>query len=739
MPKSQSPAGVPSGSHQPPATAGFARLPTKPPATSHQPPATASFARLTALLLTAALLPAADPYRQWSVYGGGPDSIRYSTLDQINRGNVARLAVAWTYDSGDAFHDSEMECNPIVVNGLLYATTPKLRLIALDAATGKLRWSFDPRQGEPLFGKSRNRGVTWWGDGADQRIFFAASHWLYARDARTGAPIKSFGDDGRVDLRVGLGRPPEEMSISATSPGIVYKDLLIMGSIVSETLPASPGDIRAYDVRTGKIRWTFHTIPHPGEFGYDTWPKDAWKYIGAANNWAGMSLDVKRGLVFVPTGSAAFDFYGANRKGDDLFANTLLALNAETGERVWYFQAVRHDLWDRDFPAPPNLVTVQRDGAPVDAVAQITKSGHVFLFERQTGKPLFPIEERAVPASTVDGELAAERQRLPVKPPPFARQIFTEDMVTNRTPEAHAAVLERLRKVRSAGQFVPPSLEGTVIFPGFDGGGEWGGAAFDPASGWLYVNANEMPWILRLVAAPQNRTTTGRGLYNARCAGCHRQDMQGSPPEFPSLTGIASRRTREQIAGIIHQGSGRMPAFAQLPPDAVAAIVTYVTTGENVQAAGIERSAWPIEQKYMHDGYNKFLDPDGYPAVEPPWGTLNAIDLNKGEIAWKIPFGEYPELAAKGQRNTGSENYGGPVVTAGGLLFIAATERDRKFHVFDKATGKLLWETTLPAAGSATPATYEVDGRQYVVIAAGGGKLGEPSGGSYVAFALPKN
>jgi quinoprotein glucose dehydrogenase len=284
---------------------------------------------------------------------------------------------------------------------------------------------------------------------------------------------------------------------------------------------------------------------------------------------------------------------------------------------------------------------------------------------------------------------------------------------------------------------VPPSLEGTVIFPGFDGGGEWGGAAFDPASGLLYVNANEMPWILRLVESPQNGTITGRGLYNARCAGCHRQDMRGSPPEFPALIEISKRRTAAQVAAIVHDGSGRMPAFAQLPPDAVSALVAYLTTGEDLAVAGIVRSPWPIEQKYRHDGYNKFLDPDGYPAVEPPWGTLNAIDLNKGEIAWKIPFGEYPELAAKGLRHTGSENYGGPVVTAGGLLFIAATNHDRKFHAFDKATGELLWEAALPAAGNATPATYEIDGRQFVVVAAGGGKSGAPSGGSYVAFALP--
>ena len=697
--------------------------------------------RPTALLFAAFFLTtgirAADPYRGWAVYGGGPESIRYSTLDQINRDNVAKLQVAWTFDTGDVLPHSEMECNPIVVNGLLYATTPKLRLVALEADTGRMRWVFDPQQDGQFEGSKRNRGVTYWADGQDQRIFFVVGHYLYARDARLGTPIFSFGERGHVDLRQGLGRPPEEQSISATTPGIIYKDLLILGSIVSETLPASPGDIRAYDVRTGKIRWTFHTIPHPGEFGYDTWPKDAWQYIGAANNWAGMSLDEKRGLVFVPTGSAAFDFFGGNRKGDDLFANTLLALNAATGERVWHFQAVRHDLWDRDFPAPPNLVTVQRDGHPVDAVAQITKSGHVYLFERETGKPLFPIEHRKFPASEVGGELTAAEQPLPLKPPPFARQVFTEEMVTNRTPEAHRAVLERLRKVRSAGQFVPPSLEGTVVFPGFDGGGEWGGAAFDPESGLLYVNANEMPWILRLVEAKSEKVG-GRSLYNSRCSGCHRRDLKGSPPEFPALTGIGQRRKREEVGAIIRQGSGRMPAFTQMPGDAVDAIVTYLFTREDVKVDYVQKSPWPIEQKYTHDGYNKFLDPDGYPAVEPPWGTLNAIDLNKGEIAWKIPFGEFPELAAKGMRQTGTENYGGPVVTAGGLLFIAATGWDRKFHAFDKTTGKLLWETTLPASGNATPATYEVNGRQFVVIAAGGGKSGAPSGGSYVAFALPK-
>ena len=679
-----------------------------------------------------------SPYVDWKVYGGSPDDIHYSSLRQINRSNVQQLRVAWTYDSEDAFPDSEMECNPIVVHGILYATTPRLRLIALDAATGKLRWSFDPSPGDKTLGKRRNRGVTYWEDGSDRRVFFAASQYLYALDAMTGKPLLSFGDSGRVDLREGLNRDPKEQSISASTPGVVYKDLLILGSIVSEDLPASPGDIRAFDVRSGKIRWTFHTIPHPGEFGYETWPQDAWTYIGGANDWAGMSVDEKRGLVFAATGSAAFDFYGANRIGDNLFANSVIALKAETGERVWHFQGVKHDVWDRDFPAAPSLVTVRRNGHPVDAVAQITKSGLVFVFERESGRPLFPVENREVHASDVEGEATAKTQPFPLMPLPFARQNLTEDVVTNRTPEARRAVLEELRKVRSAGQFTPPSLEGTVVFPGFDGGGEWGGPAFDPETRMLYVNSNEMAWILRLVPRPKTEgQTSSRQVYAANCANCHRQDMSGSPPEFPSLREIGRKYKGAEIAKIVGEGRGRMPSFEYLGRDVVEAVAHLLATGQDTQFAPLSSKLLSHPLKYTHDGYNKFLDPNGYPAVAPPWGTLNAINLDTGEFAWRIPFGEFPELAARGMGNTGSENYGGPVVTAAGLLFIGATDHDRKFHAYDKTTGKLLWETVLPAAGNATPAIYDVDGRQFVVIAAGGGKWGAPSGASYVAFALP--
>lgn len=682
---------------------------------------------------------APEPYTTWRVVGGGPDNIHYSVLKQINESNVSQLKVAWEYNTGDSFKESEMECNPIIVHGVLYATTPKLRLIALNAATGKLIWSFSPPEHGPQ-NKKRNRGVTYWSEGNDARVFFVAGHNLYSIDAKTGKPVPGFGDSGHIDLRDGLGRPPEDLSVTDTSPGVIYKDLIIMGSGLPEDLPCPPGDIRAYNVRTGKMRWIFHTIPHPGEPGYDTWPKQAWKYTGGANNWAGMSVDVKRGLVFVPTGSAAFDFYGSDRIGNDLYANCLLALDANTGKLVWYFQGVRHDLWDRDFPAAPALVTVEHDGTKVDAVAQITKSGYVFLFNRETGKPLFPIEYRNVPKSDVDGEKTAETQPFPLLPPPFARQEFTPEMVTDRTPAAHKAVLAELRKLRYGGQFIPPSRQGTVIFPGFDGGGEWGGPAYDPTTGLLYVNANVMAWILRLVPRPKTQgLVNGRQLYVSNCSTCHKSNLSGSPPEFPSLRNIGRKYNESQVEDIIRKGGGRMPAFAQLGKGPIAAIATYLTTGKETMA----RTTWNQAEmgpwlKYMSDGYNKFLDPDGYPAVKRPWGTLNAINLNTAKIVWKIPFGEFPELVKKGIRNTGSENYGGPLVTAGGLVFIAATDHDNKFHAFDKTTGKLLWEATLPFAGNATPATYEVDGKQYVVIGAGGGKWGAPSGGTYVAFALPQ-
>ena len=649
----------------------------------------------------------------WPVYGGTSENNHYSRLAQVNRTNVKQLEIAWSFDTGER---GGLQTSPIIVDGILYGLTPTQKVFALDAANGMLLWKFD----SGIKGTQPDRGLAYWSSNKDKRILVGAMNFVYALDAVTGKPIPVFGNNGRIDLRDGLGRNPELQSIALTSPASVYKNLIIVGGREPETLPAPPGDIRAFDVRTGKRKWIFHTIPHPGESGYETWPKDAWKYSGGANNWTGMAMDVKRGIVYVPTGSAAFDFYGADRLGDNLFADSLIALNAETGERVGHFQAVKHDIWDRDFPSAPTLVTVKRNGQDVDAVAQTTKQGYVYLFERTTGKRLFPIEYRKYPASTVTGEIAAAEQPLPTAPAPFARQVLTEEMLTSRTPEAHQWALEHFRKFRNQGQFVPFSVgQDTVVFPGFDGGAEWGGSAFDPETGILYVNANDVAWTGAL-AENTGSEPSGKGLYLSQCSVCHRDNMAGSPPQFPSLIGMTDRLSRTEITDVIRRGKGRMPGFPNLEEDQLSAVVEYVSTGESKELPASEPA--PPQMKYRFTGYHKFLDPEGYPAVVPPWGTLNAINLSTGEYTWKIPLGEYPELAARGMKNTGTENYGGPVVTAGGLLFIAATNYDKKFRAFNKSTGELLWETTLPFAGNATPATYAVNGRQYVVIAAGGGK-----------------
>jgi glucose dehydrogenase/cytochrome c553 len=765
---------------------------------------------------------------EWPAYGGQPAHDQYSPLSQINRGNVSRLRVAWTYDSGES---GGLEASPIVVRGVLYSYTPSQKVIALDATTGKLLWTFD----SGINGTEPDRGLSWWTDGNDKRLFACVMNFLYALDPATGKPIQSFGENGRVDLRKGLRSDYTQQSIALTSPGVVYKDLIIVGGRNPETHPAPPGDIRAFDVRTGKIRWTFHTIPHPGEPGYNTWPPNAWHNAGAANNWAGMSLDEKRGIVYVPTGSAVDDFYGADRAGDDLYADTLLALDAETGKLVWYFQGVHHDIWDRDFPSPPSLLTVIKGGKQIDAVAEPTKQGYLFVFDRVTGTPLFPIKEETVPASTVPGEVAARTQPRPVAPEPFARQVLSQEMLTNRTPEAHSYAVEQFNALRSDGRYVPLSVERrTIVFPGYDGGAEWGGAAVDVKTGVLYLNANEMastgqlsdepvadsqgariysylcegchgehregsppafPSLInvdkrmsdkdivatvrhgkgrmptfpmledaatmqalleflkssdsapvplaqgeqgkasegtQVSSVPDNDATknmSGAQVYSAHCASCHGFQREGRPPSIPALIGTDKRLSRGTIEAVIHSGRGAMPAFGHLPDKEISALVQYLEEiPDSVTTA----------PKYRFTGYKKFLDQDGYPAISPPWGTLNAIDVNTGKYLWKIPLGEYPELAASGMNGTGSENYGGPLVTAGGLVFIGATVYDRKFRAFDSRTGTLLWEALLPYSGNATPVTYMLNGKQYVVISAGGGKDRKShSGGEYVAFSLP--
>ncbi len=427
--------------------------------------------------------------------------------------------VAWSYETGEP---GGLETTPIIIDGILYTFTPTQKVIALNAATGKLVWKFD----STVKGTGPNRGMTYWTDGKNKRLLAAVMNFVYALDPATGKVIPSFGKDGRIDLREDLGRDPALQSVRLTSPGAIYKDLLIVGSSTPETLPSPPGDIRAYDVRTGALRWSFHTIPHPGEPGHETWPSDAWKKSGSANNWAGMTVDPERGIVFVPTGSAVPDFYGASRIGDNLYANTLLALDAATGKRIWHFQGVHHDIWDRDFPAPPTLVSVKRNGKLIPAIAQTTKQGYLYLFDRTTGKPLFPIEERPYPASTVPGEVASRTQPYPLKPEPFAPQTVTEDTLTHRTPEAHAWAVKRLREMRNDGQFVPLSIgKDTLVSPSFEGGAEWGGSAVDPQTGILYVNANNYASMGAL--AVHSGDSPGRTTYLSQCSVCHGDHRAG--------------------------------------------------------------------------------------------------------------------------------------------------------------------------------------------------------------------
>jgi quinoprotein glucose dehydrogenase len=690
---------------------------------------------LSVFCLAALGCAAQSDYSAWTTYGGSSENIRYSSLKQINAGNVARLRQAWSFDTGDAFEGSEMQCNPIIVDGVMYVTSPKLRLFALDAATGKQLWVFDGLKGARA--NHRNRGVTYWTDGKQARILIPLGASLYSVNARTGQLDPAFGEKGVVDLRAAFDRPRDLVNLSVSTPGIIYQNLIILGSSVPESLPSTPGDIRAYDVRTGKLSWIFHTIPRPGEFGHDTWPADAWKHTGGSNNWAGMAVDEKRGLVFAPTGSAAFDFYGADRHGDNLFSNTLLCLDAKTGKRKWHYQTIRHDVWDLDFPCPPLLVTVSHRGKPVDAVAQAGKDGYLYLLNRESGESLFPVEERAVPPSTVDGELLATRQKFPLKPAPFSRQEFNEETVTRRTPEAHRLVLERLRNLDHGGRFTPPSLKGTVVFPAFSGGAEWGGGAYDPETHVYYVNTNDMAWILRLIPAKSTgQVARARRIYQSRCASCHRDDLKGTPPEFPAVDKVEAKYSQTQLEELIRKGSGRMPGFASIGDPAIAAVARFLLKREDAEVAVASGPKGPVELKYTMDGYNKFLDHEGFPASTPPWGTLNAINLDTGEYVWKTPLGEYPELSAQGVPLTGTENHGGGVVTAGGLFVIGATPYDRKLRAFDKLTGKLLWETVLSHAVNASVSTYQVKGKQFIVAPAGGGR-GRASGGAYVAFALP--
>lgn len=672
----------------------------------------------------------------WPTYLGGKDRSLFSPLAQIHKGNVGKLKVAWTYDTGDK---GEYQANNLIVGGVVYTASPTRKVIALDAATGREIWKWDPKSEEAKGGGTRQRGLVFWQNetGGEQRIFTGVGSKLYALDPKDGQPIRSFGQNGSIHLGQGLdveGTP----NVGLNTPGVIYQDLLIIGGF------GGPGAVRALDVRTGERRWIFHLIPRPGELGYDTWPAEAYKTADGLMPWCGQSLDEKRGIVYVASKTAGPDFYGADRHGMNLFANCLLALDAKTGKRLWHYQIVHHDLLDKDLPCAPVLLTVTHGGKKVDVVAQGTKHGLLFVFDRETGEPLWPIDEKPVPASTLRGEAAWPTQPFPTKPAPLMRQHYGEEDASTISPEAHQSTLDRIRISPNFGPFPAPSTTETIMFPGFDGGMEWGGGAAGP-DGVYYVNVNEMPWILQMVETRRaDGTPLARGEteYLIHCAGCHGLDRKGNPlGGFPPLLDIGKRRPREQVLQITKQGAGRMPAFDRIPAPQREAILDYLFDVVPAAATGRadEAHSTPVSNSkmppYAFAGFRRWLDQEGYPAIKPPWGTLNAVDLNTGELKWKVPLGEYPKLTERGIAPTGTENYGGPVATGGGLIFIAATA-DETIRAFDQATGAVLWKAALPFGGNATPSTYMVNGRQFVVISAGGGKSGRPSGGSLVAFAL---
>ncbi|RRQ50066.1 pyrroloquinoline quinone-dependent dehydrogenase [Maribacter algicola] len=679
--------------------------------------------------------PIQKEYATWSSYLGDPGRTHFSTLSQITKENVTSLKVAWTYESEDW---GQMQMNPIVVDSMLYGVTAALRVVALHAGTGEEIWQF----GDSVkVWHSTSRGVSYWSKGEDKRILCTRGAFLFALDALTGKPIPTFGLGGKVDLRSGMRKSAENKFVISNTPGTVFKDLIVMPLRVSEGAGAAPGDIMAFNVITGKLEWSFHTIPHPGEYGYETW-EDSTAYkgsiVGGANNWAGMAVDEEAEIIYVPTGSAAPDFYGGVRLGQNLFSNSLLALNANTGERLWHFQFTHHDIWDRDPPAPPNLLMVEREGKKIPAVAQVTKQGYVYVFNRLTGEPLFDIEEVTVPKSLLEGEEAWPTQPIPIRPKPFARQ--SQDLTEADISPFAKNKEELASKFKSANksQYAPPNTEPVLLLPGYDGAAEWGGASVDPEDGILYVNSNEMAWMLGVIENNEEAYDgpLGESTYHKYCVTCHQPDRKGNVGSgYPSLLDLQLRKEKNEVSQIITNGKGMMTGFPQLSKQEMEALLAFLFDEEIKHSVASENVPQDtVQERYKHAGYTKFLDSKGLPGISPPWGTMHAIDLNTGNFKWSIPFGNTPELGDEGI-GTGTENYGGAVVTENGLLFIAAT-RDGYFRVFDKENGSLIWEHELPAPAFATPAMYEFNGKQYIAIACGGEKLGAKKGNKIIAFAL---
>jgi quinoprotein glucose dehydrogenase len=521
-----------------------------------------------------------EQYSSWGKYKGSDAMINYTSLVQVDTNNVKDLAIAWTYHTGDAdtLNHSQIQCNPIIIDGILYSTSPKMKLFAVDAATGKKKWQFNPfdslsKDKRMFFILNNSRGISYWDDGSDdKRIYYTAGSNLYAINAETGKAVNEFGNKGKIDLHEGLDRDVKDLFVTATAPPVIYQNLLIMGSRVDEGPHAAPGHIRAYDVRTGKQLWIFHTIPQPGEAGYKTWedPK-AYRFIGGANAWSGLTLDENNGIVYACTGSASYDWYGGKRKGNDLYADCVLAIDAATGKLLWHFQDIHHDVWDRDLSSPPVLVTINKNGTKTEAVAVSTKTGFIFVFDRLTGKPVYDITEKPVPYNTdLKGEKLSQTQPYPSVPAPFMRQLFTQnDFNPYLSDSSLADVKKRWSSYRHDHMFNPPSLQGTVVFPGLDGGAEWGGPSYDPETGMLYVNANEMAWVIQ--ATPlENKNTghetnlqAGTRLFKANCMSCHGADRKGTG-NFPSLTDIGKKYTATAFDTLLQSGRRMMPSFRQI-------------------------------------------------------------------------------------------------------------------------------------------------------------------------------
>ena len=668
--------------------------------------------------------------QDWSHYLGDPMSSQYSKLDQIHADNVHQLEVAWIHVTGDS---AMYQTNNLIIGARLYSVTPFSRVICLDGATGELLWSFNPVMVHEMVRDGDQRGLMYWESGDDKRILSARGPWLYALNALTGEPINSFGEGGWINLGDAMdveGRP----IVGLNTPGYIFKDMFIVGANVGEDVP---GSIRAFDIRTGVRKWIFHTLPRPGEFGSETWPANYLDRTGGASDWSGIAIDTVRGIVYTSTETAGPDFYGGDRYGENLFANSLIALDANTGERLWHHQLVHHDLWDMDLCTPPTLLTIIQNGQKRDIVAQGTKMGLLFVFDRVSGEPIWPIEERPAPASQIQGIQTWPTQPFPTLPPPLTRQRYTEEDYSTISDQARQLTADVLSRGGSYGSFPGPSLEQTIIFPGFDGGMEWGGSAADP-DGILYVNVNEIPWFYQLVPTKGedgNPLPFGERQYRVQCSSCHGIDRTGYPEGgFPSLVDVSQRLSKSVVRQFINHGGGRMPSFNQLSEIRKESIISYLF-GEEEAVAG-KGDEGDQDPPYVFRGFERWFDREGYPAIKPPWGTLNAVDLNTGTIKWKVPLGEYKELTERGIPITGTENYGGPVVTAGDLVFIGATA-DSKFRAFHKETGEMLWEHDLPLDGNATPSVYMVANKQYVVISAGGAKTNRPKGGTLVAFSLP--